>query len=157
MSINRGILAAAAAMTLAAGAAVAVDSEVSSADLWIQKAGNGFTVEYVSDGQVSGLQFDVKGIKVTDGQFDCGTSVAETHTASCSINSDGNLRVIVFSMTSDVLPGGTMVTIAAPSRDNTSRMQARQLSAASDFESIALDGVMFADAQGADVTPDHLQ
>ena len=45
MSINRGILAAAAAMTLAAGAAVAVDSEVSSADLWIQKAGNGFTVE----------------------------------------------------------------------------------------------------------------
>ncbi len=157
MSINRGILAAAAALTLAAGAAVAADNEASSADLWIQKAGNGFTVEYVSDGQVSGLQFDVKGIKVTDGQFDCGTSVAETHTASCSINSEGNLRVIVFSMTSDVLADGTMVTIAAPSRDNSSRMQARQLSAASQFESLSLDGVLFADAQGADVTPDHLQ
>ncbi|MBY6205419.1 hypothetical protein [Halomonas denitrificans] len=157
MSINRGILAAAAAVTLAAGAAIASDNEASSADLWIQKSGNGFTVEYVSDGRVAGLQFDVKGIKVVDGQFDCGTSVAESHTASCSINSDGNLRVIVFSMTNEVLPDGTMVTIAPPSRDNTSRMQARQLAAASEAESVALDGVLFADAQGADVTPDHLQ
>ncbi len=157
MSINRGILAAAAAMTLAAGAAIASDNEASSADLWIQKSGNGFTVEYVSDGQVAGLQFDVKGIKVVDGQFDCGTSVAESHTASCSINSDGNLRVIVFSMTNEVLADGTMVTIAPRSRDNTSRMQARQLAAASQAESVALDGVLFADSQGADVTPDHLQ
>lgn len=158
MSLNKYASFFGACAVVAAGAAFANGSDsAQGADLWIQKAANGFTVEYVSDGSIVGLQFDVKGIKVVEGQFDCGTSVAESHTASCSINSDGNLRVIVFSMTNEVLPDGTMVTIAPRSRDNTSRMQARQLAAASEAESVALGGVLFADAQGADVTPDHLQ
>ena len=154
MSINRAILAAAAAIGLAAGTAVA-NEDVSSADLWLQKSDSGFTVEFVSDGQVSGLQFDVKGIQVVEGQFQCGVSVAETHTASCSINSDGNLRVIVYSMTNELLGDGTMVQISPRSRQNSSRMALQQASAGQG--TVELANVVFGDAQGVNITPDYLQ
>lgn len=152
MSINLRTLTAAAVFAVAAGSAVADKGELASSDLWIQAAGNGYTVEYVSDGQVSGLQFDVKGIKVAEGQFDCGTSVASTHIASCSINSNGDLRVIVFSMSNAPLGDGTLVTINAPA----SRDLSKRFDQAAGGEA-QLDGVLFSDAQGVDVTPDHLK
>src|SRR6056297_1103237 len=80
-------------------------------DLWLQPTDGGFSVEFVSGGDVAGLQFDVKGLTVAEGQFDCGASLADSHIASCSINNEGNLRVIVFSMNNAPIPDGTLVTI----------------------------------------------
>ncbi|NKI34119.1 hypothetical protein HFP89_02930 [Wenzhouxiangella sp. XN79A] len=156
MRINHRILAAAAVVALSAGAAHADKGNASGNDLWVQPSGNGYTVEYVSDGQVVGLQFDVKGIKVAEGQFQCGTSVAESHIANCTINDEGNLRVIVFSMENAPLPDGTLVTITAPSRDQSKRMELRQASADA-APAAQLAGVVLADAQGVDITPDHLK
>ena len=156
MRINYRILAAVAALALAAGTAHAEKGNSSGSDLWVQPSGNGYTVEYVSDGQVVGLQFDVKGIKVAEGQFQCGTSVAESHIANCTINEKGNLRVIVFSMENAPLPDGTLVTISAPSRDQAKRMELRQ-AAANAAPSAELGGVVLSDAQGVDITPNHLK
>ncbi|HKL52568.1 MAG TPA: hypothetical protein VJ902_01305 [Wenzhouxiangellaceae bacterium] len=155
MRINQGF-AIAAAMLLASAAANAEKGNVSGSDLWIQPNGNSYTVEYVSNGQVVGLQFDVKGIKVAEGQFQCGTSVAETHIANCTINEKGNLRVIVFSMENAPLPDGTLVTISAPERDQAKRMELRQAAAAV-APTAQLAGVVLSDVQGVDITPAHLK
>ncbi len=128
-------------------------SELAQADLWLQPAKGGYTVEFVSNGEVVGLQFDVKGIEVAEGQFDCGAGVAETHIASCTINSEGNLRVLVYSMENAPIPDGTMVMI----RNAVSADRGNLLGAVRQAAQPTLDGVVFGDVQGANVTPDHLQ
>lgn len=134
-------------------AAAQQKSELATADLWMQSAKGGYTVEFVSSGEIVGLQFDVKGIEVAEGQFDCGIGLASTHTASCSINADGNLRVIVFSMENAPIPDGTMVMI----RNAVSADRGNLLGAARKAAQPTLDGVVFGDVQGANVTPEHLQ
>ena len=128
-------------------------SELNQADLWLQPAKGGYTVEFVSSGEIVGLQFDVKGIEVAEGQFDCGIGLAGSHQASCTINSDGNLRVIVFSMENAAIPDGTMVMI----RNAVSADRGNLLGAVRQAAQPTLDGVVFADVQGGNVTPDHLQ
>ena len=128
-------------------------SEIAQSDLWVQPVKGGYTVEFVSSGEIVGLQFDVKGIEVAAGQFDCGIGVAETHIASCTINSEGNLRVIVYSMENSPVPDGTMVMIrTAVSGDRGNLLRAVRKAAQP-----TLDGIVFGDVQGANVTPDHLQ
>jgi hypothetical protein len=134
-------------------AAAQQKSELAQADLWMQPAKGGYTVEFVSSGEVVGLQFDVKGIEVAEGQFDCGVGLASSHQASCTINAEGNLRVIVFSMENAPIPDGTMVMI----RNAVSADRGNLLGAVRKAAQPTLDGVVFADTQGTNVTPDHLQ
>lgn len=128
-------------------------AELAQADLWMQPAKGGFSVEFVSSGEIVGLQFDIKGVQVADGQFDCGIGLASSHTASCSITADGNLRVIVFSMENAPIPDGTMVMV----RNAVSADRNNLLGAVRKGSEAALDRVVFADIQGANVTPAHLQ
>lgn len=155
MSINKIAKCAVGALVLAgSGLAVAGGkNEVATSDLWLQPAKGGYTVEFVSGGEISGLQFDVKGISVADGQFDCGIGLSDSHIANCTVNSDGNLRVIVFSMDNAPIPDGTMVTI----RNASPSSRADVLSASRQAAAPALQDVVFSDAQAVDVTPDHLQ
>jgi len=152
MTEKRSITIGAMVFALACGTVLAQTKAQAAGDLWLQPAKGGYTVEFVSDQPVAGLQFDVKGIEVTEGQFDCGTGLPETHVASCSINADGNLRVGVFSMNNSPIPDSTIVTI----RRAASNQRGDLLSAARAGEPM-LDGVLFADAQAADITPAHLK
>lgn len=130
-------------------------SDLAQSDLWLQPAKGGYTVEFVSSGDVSALQFDVKGISITEGQYDCGVGLANSHSATCAINSKGNLRVIVFAMDNAPVPDGTMLFI----RNVSSTATRAELLAAARQVAVAptLGGVLFSDAQATDVTPDHLQ
>jgi hypothetical protein len=154
MNIKYGILAV-SALTMVAASAVADKGSDSGSDLWIQPAGNGYTVEYVSNGQVVGLQFDVQGLKVSEDQVQCGTSVAESHIANCTVSEKGTLRVIVFSMENAPLPDGTLVTILSPQRDQSKRMDLRQ--AGAEATAVELGGVVLSDVRGVDITPSHLK
>jgi len=128
-------------------------TELSKSDLWLQPVRGGYSIEFVADGKVAGLQFDVKGLKVSEGQFDCGAGLADSHIANCTFNADGQLRVIVFSLDNAPVPDGTIVTI----RNASSASRADVLSASRQAAAPALEGVLFADAQAVDVTPEHLQ
>ena len=144
-----------AALALLGSAIVVAEGkgEASGADLWLQSGKAGYTIEFVGDGNVAGLQFDVKGLKLAEGQYDCGVGLADTHIANCTVNAEGKLRVIVFSMENAPVPDGTLVQI----RNASSATRADVLGAARQDAAPTLTGVMFADAQAVDVTPEHLQ
>lgn len=123
-------------------------------DLWLQAAKGGHTVEFVSDRPIAGLQFDVEGIKAAEGQFDCGVGLTDSHIASCSITDTGALRVIVFSMDNSPIPDSSIVRI----RNSASSGRADDvLSSARSKSQPELEGVLFADADAVDVTPEHLK
>jgi len=155
MSIKQIAKSGLAALALTASAFVVAQgkNDVSGADLWLQPAKGGHTIEFVADGKVAGLQFDVKGINVTEGQFDCGVGLADSHIANCTVNADGQLRVIVFSMENAPIPDGTLVFI----RNGSPTSRSDLLSASRQAAAPALEGVLFSDAQAVDVTPEHLQ
>ena len=155
MSIKQIAKSGFAALALMSSAFVVAQGKesVSGADLWLQPVKGGYTIEFVADGKVAGLQFDVKGLKVSEGQFDCGAGLADSHIANCTVNADGVLRVIVFSMDNAPVPDGTIVNI----RNASSASRADVLSASRQAAAPELEGVLFADAQAVDVTPEHLQ
>ncbi|HMB39798.1 MAG TPA: hypothetical protein VKO85_12020 [Wenzhouxiangellaceae bacterium] len=156
MSINYSVKYVIAAVALMGSGLSFAESkaEIVTADLWLQAAKGGYSVEFVSDGEIAGLQFDVQGLSVAEGQYDCGVGLADSHVANCSINSDGNLRVIVFSMDNAPVPDGTMVFIRNAS---PSAKRAELLTAARQAAAPTLSGVLLADAEATDVTPDHLK
>lgn len=155
MTIQQIARSGLAALALTASAFVVAQGKetTSGADLWLQPAKGGYTIEFVADGNVAGLQFDVKGLKVSEGQYDCGVGLADSHIANCTVNADGRLRVIVFSMDNAPVPDATLVRI----RNASSASRADLLRASRQPAAPALEGVLFADAQAVDITPEYLQ
>lgn len=156
MSIKQIVKVSLTAFALASASLALAESKTKAgdADIWLQPVRGGHTVEFVADNNVVALQFDVKGISVSEGQYDCGVGLADTHIASCTINSEGNLRVIVFSMENAPVPDGTMVLIRNGSSFAT---RAELLAAARQTAAPTLDGVVFSDVDAVNVTPDHLK
>ncbi len=136
--------------TIINAAAFSAEEKASGADLWIQNQKGGYTVEYVSDGVTAGLQFDVHDKSIKEGSFQCGPGLASSHIANCTLHADeGFLRVVVFSMTNEIAPNGSLLRVNSASTGSKLRAAANA--------GATLGNVVFADSQGQDVTPAHLK
>lgn len=151
------ITAAACAALIYGSAAVAAGSfgkgeaAAPATDLWIESAKGGYTVEYVGNGNTVGLQFDLHDSNIVEGGYDCGSQLASSHIASCTLNAEeGYLRVLVFSMENAELPDSTLVRI------NTNSNRAALSKAGAAAAAAELQNVILSDNQGQNITPDHL-
>ena len=119
------------------------------ADLWVQSQKGGYTVEFVNNGNVAGIQFDLRDSRIKQGSFSCGSQfLLQTHQVNCTLHEDeGFLRVLVFAMPTAAIPDATVVEIDP---------EASALRAAAQ-PSVELAEVTLADAEAQDVTPAHLR
>jgi len=124
-----------------------------SADIWVNSSkGGSTTVEFVSDGKVSGLQFEitVPESMMKNVSLSCGASLPSTHTAVCKQH-ENFLRVVVFSMESAILTDATIIQFAAPAQE--SKYSSKSKSTAG---KVSLQNVILADASGQEITPEYL-
>jgi len=143
-----------AAMLVAATNAADIDkasqeNAADVADLWVQSQKGGYTVEFVNNGDVAGVQFDLRDRRISEGGFTCGTqALQETHEVVCNLHEDdGFLRVLVFAMPTAVIPDSTVVEVSPEA--SVLRVAAQP--------SVELAEVTLADAEAQDVTPGHLR
>lgn len=154
MNILKMATAACAALfcgaVTAGGFSAESEAKAAASDVWVQNQKGGYTVEFVGDGNVVGLQFDIKDKNIVEGSYECGASLAATHIASCTLNAEeGFLRVIVFSMNNDVLADTSLVRVNV-------RSSGFALSKAAADAAVEISNVILSDTQGQNVTPEHL-
>lgn len=145
--------AAAVAFCGVASAANFADTAKESADLWIQQDKSGYSVEFVGDGNIAGMQFDIHDKSIVEGSYSCGEALASTHIASCTLHAkEGYLRVLVYTVSKNALGDTTLVRVStnASSKGNAS------FAATNSKSSASLKNILFSDANAQDVTPDHL-
>lgn len=151
---------AAVAMAMVCGSAVAAnfsESNKSGSDVWVQSSKSGYTVEYTSDGKAAAVQFDLYDPAIKAGNYSCGERLASTHIASCTLHeSEGFLRVIVYTVGQDILPDSTLVSVAASASSSTEKSLTASKGAVS-RSGATLKNVIVADAEAKDLTPSHLK
>jgi len=108
----------------------------------------GYQISYVSDKQTVGLQFDLHGVKVSEGAFTCGEQFSREFVVDCTAH-DGFVRVLVFSPTLELVPSGILMGLSSESRQDANA----RVSAA--FSRPRFENVVFSDVKGQDVTPDR--
>lgn len=128
--------------------------DLKSSDIWIQPSKAGYQVEFVRAGSdVAGLQFDLHDPNISKADFTCGTATSENHFVNCNLHADaGFLRVIVYTVTGELLPDSTIVEVA-----NAKRANALPAVSASVSGAPTLKGVLLSNAKGQDVTSEHLR
>jgi len=134
------------------------DSAAVDSDLWLQSQKGGYSVEFVNNGEVAGIQFDIRDRRIKEGAFNCGTpALLETHTVNCNLHEDdGFLRVVVFAVPSVVVPDSKIVEITFDSSGLRDATQSRGELLTSARARAELSGVTLADVEAVDVTPSHL-
>lgn len=151
---------AAAAMVVMCGSAAAAsfsETNKSGADIWVQPSKAGYTIEYTGDGKAVAVQFDLHDPAVKTGNYSCGERLASTHIASCTLHeSEGFLRVIVYTVSQDILPDSTLVSVATSGSSSTEKSLTASKGAVS-RSGATLKNVIVADAEAKDLTPDHLK
>ncbi len=121
-----------------------------SSDLFTANGKGGYSVEFVNAGNVAGVQFDIQDSGIKAGGYTCGGSLSSAFQSSCTLHAEeGFLRVIVFSMDNAAIPDATLVNISSASAGN-GKYKAEATKRPS------INGVIFSDNQGRNVTPDHL-
>lgn len=140
-------------VTLTAYGQAKIETTKQSADIWINSAkGGSTTVEFVSDGKVSGLQFEITLPEsvMKNVSLNCGGSLPSTHTAICKQH-ENFLRVVVFSMESAILPDATIIQFATTAQESFySKNNQTKANKAS------LMNVILADDSGQEITPEYL-
>lgn len=128
--------------------------DLKSSDIWIQPSKAGYQVEFVRAGSdVAGLQFDLHDPNINKANFSCGRAVSETHFVNCNLHADaGFLRVIVYTVTGELLPDSTIIEVANAKRANALSAHSASVSGAP-----TLRGVLLSNAKGKDVTSEHLR
>ncbi len=143
------LLLAGAVFAQAKGLADSYTEPEATADLWVEAGKGGYSVEFINDGAVAGMQFDIKDASIQEGGFTCSGTLSSAFQTSCVLNAEqGYLRVLVFSMDASIIPDATVVSVRRTSGGAASfkAIQARP----------SLNGVVLSDNQGRNVTPDHL-
>lgn len=118
----------------------------SASDLFTVNARGGYSVEFTNAGDVAGVQFDIQDSRIREGGFTCGGSLSSAFQTSCTLHAEeGFLRVIVFSMNNAIVPDATLVSISTAG----GKLQKEVIRP-------SINGAVLSDAQGGNVTPDHL-
>jgi hypothetical protein len=85
----------------------------------------GYSIDFLNNDGVTGLQFDVSlsGAKMNDSALkSCVSGLPKTHTGSCSLLKNGDVRVIVFSTSNAILDSGSIgnINLSVNTVDNVS-------------------------------------
>ena len=73
-----------------------------------------YSVDFLNEDAVTALQFDIKfaGANVKSLSLSsCVSGLPASHTGSCAINKNGNVRVVIYSNTNAVLESGSIGSI----------------------------------------------
>jgi len=127
-------------------------AKVSSSDIWVQSnKGLQSSVEFISDGNVAGVQFDVQSPSLTHDNYQCGTEeLRATHQVLCKYHAESKfVRVIVFSLPASIIPDSTILTFDS-SVSRNSKLAKKTNAAAK------VTNVTFSDAVGENITPAHV-
>lgn len=117
-----------------------------ASDLFTMNGSGGYSIEFTNAGSVAGVQFDVQDSRIREGGFTCGGSLSSAFQTSCTLHAkEGFLRVIVFSMNNALVPDATLVSVSTAG----GKLQ-------KEVKRPSINGVILSDAQGRNVTPDHL-
>jgi len=130
----------------------------SSGDIWIQSAKGGYSVEFVGNEQVAGLQFDLYDPSLSVSKTLCGQAVADTHSVNCTRHEEkGFVRVVVFTTSGARLPDSTLFEVVQSSPSAASFERNRSTERDRSEPQVRLVNVLFSDSRGNNLTPSHLQ
>jgi len=120
-------------------------------DLWIEASKSKKTVEFVNDGSVVSLQFELTLEGLTENQVSCQDSFTSDHVMVCFYK-DGYLKAAVYSITNSAVPDTTLLTI-----DGNSAGASYLRGSKSSRKNANIRAIKFNDITAANVTPDHLK
>ncbi len=79
--------------------------------LLMSEVDNGYNLDFLNTDGITGLQFDISfaNKKVNKSALkSCVSGLPKSHTGSCTVLKNGNVRVIVFSTTNAILDSGSI-------------------------------------------------
>jgi len=123
----------------------------SQSDLWLQSSKDVNTVEFVNDGSVVSLQFEVAIGGLDESQVSCQQNFSSNHVMACFFKDD-YLKAAVYSITNAAVPDTTLLTIDS-AKVNSSYLRRDK----SDSKQPVIRAIKFNNVTAANVTPDHLK
>ncbi len=78
--------------------------------LLLTETNGSYVVDFLNESNVTAMQFDIvaKGAFNKSSLSSCAAGLPKTHTGSCAIQKNGNLRVLIYSDTNSSLESGNL-------------------------------------------------